>query len=268
MAPSSWKYNLMEVLQYSVKNKICSITLDRPEKRNAMSPELIHGLKNSFATAASDPEVKVVVLKANGKSFCAGADLAYLQQLQRFSYEENLADSTRLKELFYQIYDHPKIVIAQVQGDALAGGCGLATVCDFCFASANAKFGYTEVRVGFVPALVLVFLIRKVGEGKARRLLLTGTPIPAKEAYTIGLINCVCEKRNLEKDVQNFASLLIRSNSFEAMQQTKKLIAEVYSHQLQNDLARAAEANAKARGTGDCQKGIASFLNKQKIDWS
>jgi methylglutaconyl-CoA hydratase len=157
----------MSLVLYSVANQTAYLTLNRPEKRNALSPEIITELKNAFDKAEQDASVKVVVLKANGESFCAGADLNYLQQLQNFSYEENLADSQHLKELFLKIYTLKKVVIAQVQGHALAGGCGLATVCDFTFAVPEAKFGYTEVRIGFIPALVAVFLIRKIGEQKA-----------------------------------------------------------------------------------------------------
>jgi methylglutaconyl-CoA hydratase len=257
----------MELVLYSVEEKICSITLNRPEKRNALSPALITALKESFAKAAMDEQVKVVVLKAKGEAFCAGADLEYLQQLQQFTYKENLADSTNLKELLWQIYSHPKVVIAQVQGHALAGGCGLATVCDFCFASSKANFGYTEVKIGFVPALVMVFLLRKIGEAKARQLLLTGMVIQAKEALTIGLINRVSEQGMIETDVQSFAEMLIRSNSFEAMKLTKKLIAEVQSLPIEEALSRAAEHNARARDSEDCRKGIAGFLGKRKIDW-
>jgi methylglutaconyl-CoA hydratase len=172
----------MSLVLYSVADQTASITLNRPEKRNALSPELVTELKNAFNKAEQDAAVKVVVLKANGESFCAGADLGYLQQLQNFSFEENLADSNHLKEFFLKIYTLNKVVIAQVQGHALAGGCGLAAVCDFTFAVPEAKFGYTEVRIGFIPALVSVFLIRKLGEQKARHLLLTGEIIKAEAA--------------------------------------------------------------------------------------
>ncbi len=147
----------MDIVLYEVKERIGYLTLNRPEKRNALNFELVAALKEAFTRAENDPGVKVVVLRANGEAFCAGADLAYLQQLQQFSFEENLADSNHLKDLFLMIYQLKKVVIAQVQGHALAGGCGLATVCDFVFAVPEAKFGYTEVKIGFIPALVLVF---------------------------------------------------------------------------------------------------------------
>ena len=153
----------MKYIDYTVQNRKAYITLNRPGKRNALSHELVAELKEAFHLAEKEDQAKVVILKANGEAFCSGADLAHLQQLQNFSHEENLADSNHLKELFLQIYSLKKVVIAQVQGHALAGGCGLATVCDFIFAVPEAKFGYTEVKIGFIPAIVMVFLLRKIG---------------------------------------------------------------------------------------------------------
>lgn len=257
----------MSLALYSVADQTAFITLNRPEKRNALSPELVTELKAAFNKAEEDPAVKVVVLKANGESFCAGADLGYLQQLQNFSFEENLADSNHLKELFLKIYTLNKVVIAQVQGHALAGGCGLAAVCDFTFAVPEAKFGYTEVRIGFIPALVSVFLIRKLGEQKARHLLLTGEIIKAEAALTYGLITEVTPATELENRVKEFTQNLIKQNSAQSMQLTKHLINEVQNRTLEDALSFAANQNAKARATEDCKKGIAAFLNKQDINW-
>lgn len=255
------------MVEYSVKERIGRITLNRPDKRNALSPEVVEGLKQAFDRAAKDDQVKVIVLNAAGEAFCAGADLAYLQQLQNFSFEENLTDSNQLKELFLNIYTHPKVVIAQVQGHALAGGCGLASICDWVFAVPEAKFGYTEVRIGFIPALVSVFLLRKLGEGAARELLLSGELIAAERAQAIGLINRVVSADKLEAEVNDFASRLIASNSADSMKLTKKLIAEVQGMNLTQALQHAAESNAHARGTNDCKRGIEAFLNKEKIIW-
>jgi methylglutaconyl-CoA hydratase len=144
----------MSLVIYTVKDRVGYITMNRPEKRNALSHELVMELTHAFDTAENDLSVKVIVLKAQGDAFCAGADLAYLQQLQNYSFEQNLEDSRQLKNLFLKIYQLKKVVIAQVQGHALAGGCGLATVCDFTFAVPEAKLGYTEVKIGFIPALV------------------------------------------------------------------------------------------------------------------
>lgn len=257
----------MSLVDYSVNNRIGVITLNRPEKRNALSKELVEALTVAFSTAESDSNAKVIVLKANGDAFCAGADLAYLQQLQQFSHQENLKDSHQLKELFLKIYTLRKVVIAQVQGHALAGGCGLANVCDFIFAVPEAKFGYTEVKIGFVPAIVSVFLIRKVGEQKAKQLLLTGDLIQGQEAVTMGLVNYLVDKNELELIVSDFAQRMIKCNSGQSLELTKKLVTEVQCMELEDALDHAAEVNAVARGTEDCKKGIDAFLNKKDMSW-
>lgn len=257
----------MNQVEYTVQDRIGYITLNRPEKRNALSFELVAALKDAFDIAENDNAVKVIVLRANGEAFCAGADLGYLQQLQKFSYEENLADSNHLKELFQKIYTLKKVVIAQVQGHALAGGCGLATVCDFSFSVPEAKFGYTEVKIGFIPAIVMIFLLRKIGEGKARQLLLTGDLITAEDARAIGLINTIVPKETLEQEVYTFAQRLITTNSATSMEYTKQMIAAVPSLSLEDALTFASTMNAKARASDDCIKGIQAFLSKEKISW-
>ena len=257
----------MSLVDYNVKNRIAYITLNKPEKRNALNAEMVAVLKEAFSNAENDDGAKVIVLKAAGDVFCAGADLAGLQQLQQNTYEENLEDSNHLKSLFYQIYNHPKMVIAMVQGHAIAGGCGLATVCDFSFAAKGAKFGYTEVRIGFVPAIVSLFLLRKIGEGKTKELLLSGELVAAEKAVELGLINQSVEPEVLEVTVDSFAKMLVEKNSAESMAITKLMIAEIQNMDLDNGLNYASEMNAKARTSEDCQKGIAAFLNKEKLSW-
>ncbi len=257
----------MQFLTYTLKDRIGYITLNRPEKRNALSFELVTELKEAFRQAESDEHVKVIVLKANGEAFCAGADLAYLQNLQQFSLDENLHDSNHLKQLFLQIYTLKKVVIAQVQGHALAGGCGLATVCDFVFAVPEAKFGYTEVKIGFIPAIVMFFLIRKIGEQKARYLLLTGELIDAAQATETGLVNQVIAPEKLAFTVEEFAHRLIRKNSSQSMELTKKMIAQIQSMPLVDALDYASLMNATARLSDDCKRGVNAFLTKTPIMW-
>jgi len=252
-----------EFVTYTVADQIATITLNRPEKRNALNAKVVTELKEAFARAAQDVEAKIIVLAAAGDAFCAGADLAYLQELQQNTYEENLADSNHLKELFYQIYTHPKVVIASIQGHAIAGGSGLAAVCDFSFTVPQAKFGYTEVRIGFIPAIVMVFLLRKIGEGKSKSLLLSGELIDAQKAKELGMVNEVVAAEQLEAEVYAFASKLAQKNSGQSMKATKQMIANVQAMSLEDGLNHAAEQNALARATEDCQKGIADFLSKQ-----
>lgn len=257
----------MKLVDYSVKDRIGFITLNRPEKRNALSFELVEELKINFARAEGDDGVKVIVLRANGETFCAGADLSYLQKLQNFSRKENLEDSQLLKDLFYKIYTLSKVVIAQVQGHALAGGCGLATVCDFVYAVPEAKFGYTEVKIGFIPAIVMVFLIRKIGEQKSKLLLLSGELVSDESAVQFGLVNKIVNKEKLETAVIDFALRLIKNNSGQSMGLTKRMIGEVQSMKLEDALEYAAEKNVEARASNDCKKGIQAFLNKENLIW-
>jgi methylglutaconyl-CoA hydratase len=257
---------MSEIVLYEIKNRVAYITLNRAEKRNALNPDLVNALQNYFTQAANDESVKIIVLKANGKVFSAGADLEYLKQLQQFSFEDNLADSKQLAKLFETIYTHPKVIIAQVQGSAIAGGCGLATVCDFTFAVAEAQFGYTEVKIGFIPAIVMVFLLRKIGEIRAKELTLTGKLISAQEAREMGLIHLVVSTTEIEEAVYNFAEELCRNASSESLKRTKQMIAKL-SPDLQVSLNYAAQINAEMRSTEDCKKGISAFLNKEQVNW-
>jgi methylglutaconyl-CoA hydratase len=250
-----------------VSDRIGYIKLNNPEKRNAMSPALISGLKEAFLSMESNEDVKVVLLSASGKAFCAGADLAYLQQMQGFTYEENLEDSRSLKELFELIYNFPKVVIAAVQGHALAGGCGLVTVCDFAFSAPEALFGYTEVAIGFVPALVSVFLLEQIGGAKTQELLLSGELITSSKAAELGLITEVIPSEELEKTAFNFAQKLIVKNSSSSMTETKMLLRGLTKETRTKALDFAAELNAKVRANPDCKQGISAFLSKSKPVW-
>lgn len=254
-------------LEYAVGERIGYIILNRPEKRNALNEVLVAELKDALDRARDDREVKVIVLKAKGKAFSAGADLEYLHRLQQNSYEDNLADSRNLMGLFQTIYQHKKAVIAQVEGHAIAGGCGLATVCDFCYAVTGAKFGYSEVRIGFIPALVSTFLTRKIGEGRARELLLSGNLIDAAEAARIGLITAVADATEIEKVVADKAAVLRDQTSGQSITLTKYLLDASRGMNMADNLALAAELNAKARASEDCRKGIAAFLEKKAVEW-
>ena len=255
------------VVTYEVKNRIGYIILNRPDKRNAFNAELADGLMRAFQRAEHDENVKIIVLKANGSVFSAGADLGALQQLQKNTLDQNIADSKHLMQLYQYIYRHPKVVIAQIEGHAIAGGCGLATICDFSFSVPEAQFGYTEVRIGFIPAIVMVFLLRKIGEGRAKELLLSGKLISAETAQSMGIINFISASETIANEVTTFAENLCREASSDSLHLTKQLIAQVQEMKLDDALNFAAEQNAIARETNDCRQGIASFLNKEKIIW-
>ena len=257
----------MKYVQYEASRRVARITLNRPEKRNALNHQAVDELTLSFVRAGEDVNVKVVELHANGDVFSAGADLDYLQELQTNSYEENLDDSKHLANLFKTIHTLSKPVIARIQGSAIAGGCGLATVCDFSIASTNAKFGYTESRIGFVPAIVMIFLVRKIGDTRARDLMLTGRLIDATEAAAMGLITYSVPPEELNETVKQLTDVLLNDTSAQSLELIKQMLANVQTMTLDDALNYAAKTNAKARATDDCKKGIAAFLNKEKIRW-
>lgn len=247
---------------------VARITLNRPEKRNALSGEVVAALQAAFDEIIQDDQVRVIVLTGEGKAFSAGADLQAIKDLQVATKAENLADSNRLAKLFETIYRCPMPVIARINGHAIAGGCGLASVCDFSIVADTAKLGFTEVRIGFVPAIVMVFVLRKLGETAARNLFLRGHLIDAHEAQRIGLVNRAVAGTDLDEQVDALAYELCRETSGSAVAITKDMLAEVPSMPLADALVYAASKNAEARATEDCKAGIAAFLDKKPMPWS
>jgi len=257
----------MKFVEVEIKERVGYIILNRPDKRNALNAEFVEELKSAFSDAEKNESIKVIVLKANGSAFCAGADLAYLKTLQANTYEENLEDSKNLMELFKLIYHLNKVVIAQIEGHAIAGGCGLATVCDFVYAVPDIKFGYTEVKIGLIPAIVSLFLLRKIGETRGKELLLSGDLIDSLEGEKYGLVNKIVPPSEIAEKVFIFANRLCEQNSEQSMSLTKKLIANVQHISISEGLDLAAKENAKARETTDCKSGISAFLNKENLTW-
>ena len=218
---------MSDLLLRDRRGPILTLTMNRPDKRNALSADLVAAVKDALAEAADDDGVRVVVLTGAGKAFSAGADLAALEALQTASAEANLADSQHLAELFGAIYRHPKPVVAKVNGHAIAGGCGLAAVCDVALVADHAKLGFTEVRIGFVPAIVSVFVLRKLGEAAARDLMLRGHLISADEAARIGLVTRAVPAADLDAATDDLAREIATSTSATAVALTKRLLADV-----------------------------------------
>ncbi len=255
-------------LLYRQEGRKAIITLNRPEKRNALDESSIAELTTVFLAAAREPSVRVILLDAKGPAFCAGADLEYLQRIADQSLEANREDSGKLATLFRTVYELRKPVIAVVQGPALAGGCGLATVCDFILAGEKrAEFGYTEAHIGFVPAVVMPFLIRRVGEGRARELTLRANALSAREAHAIGLVSEVIPDDALQTVAQSLADALCTENSGTSLALTKELIAKLEGLNLVDALDFAANVNAAARMTPDCRQGIGNFLLHKTNEW-
>ena len=241
------------------------ITLNRPERRNAMTPEMQEELMLAMEESV-ESDSRVVVFAGAGDAFCAGLDLSALQRMNDRSEAEYTADAKRIARLFRTLFELPKPTIALVQGPAIAGGTGLATMCDFTLAAPGAKFGYTEVRIGFVPAVVSAYLVLQVGDQRARELLVTGRLFDGVEGQRLGLVTEVMAEEELESRAQGFARLLME-NSPASMRATKALLAEQNRVWLDAAIEAAMAANAKVRETVDFREGVAAFLEKRKPRW-
>src|SRR5271165_1445604 len=243
------------------------VTLNRPDKRNAISYELINELLRALGEVESSP-AQILVLTGAGKAFCSGMDLDNLRSITRRTPEENRADSQIMANLFRSLYDFYKVItIAAVNGPAVAGGCGLATLCDFTLASTEARFGYTEVRIGFIPAIVSAFLRRQIGEKHARDLLLTGRIIGADEAFRLGLVNEVVPPERLMTRARELADTLA-ANSPASLLATKRLLRAFSHAELDHQIAAAVDENARIRTTHDFREGVTAFLEKRKPNWT
>lgn len=246
---------------FLVDGQIGRITLNRPDKRNALNDSLISELKKSIGQAGSNSDVRAIVISGAGKDFCSGADLSALQKIAGASVSENIEDARSLLELFLLIRNVRVPVIAAVQGRALAGGCGLASACDLVLASSTARFGYPEVKIGFVPAIVLAILRRNVSEKRAFELITRGEEISAEDAERIGLINQVFGEENFAQEVETYLEKFL-ATSKSAVSLTKKLLYQVDGLSFVEALETGVDVNVIARMTEDCQKGIARFLKK------
>jgi len=246
---------------FSIDGAIARVVLNRPEKRNALNDELIAGLKTALYQAGQNDQVRVVVLSGTGTDFCSGADLSALQKISGASVADNVEDARSLLELFLLIRSLPVPVIAAVHGRALAGGCGLATACDLVLASDSARFGYPEVNIGFVPAMVTAILRRNVSEKIAFELLTQGLQVDAQQAKSIGLINEVFKDEGFVEAVETFAKRYERTSK-SAVSLTKSLLYQIDGLAFREAIGTGVDVNVIARMTEDCQKGIARFLKK------
>ena len=255
-----------KAIQLGYDGGVATITLNRPEKRNAISFELIDDLLRALEEVEKSEAIVLIVTGA-GRAFCSGMDLENLKSLLGCSPEQNLQDSQTMVQLFRSLYEFPRVTIAAVNGPAIAGGTGLALLCDFTLAVPEAKFGYTEVRIGFVPAIVSTFLLRQVGEKQARDLLLTGRIFGADEAAHMGLINEIVPAENLMARARQLAALLIE-NSPASLRATKQLLTDHARAEIDVQIEAAVRENAAIRATSDFREGISSFLEKRKPVWT
>jgi len=244
---------------------ILTITLNRPERRNALNPTMIHELTEALEASADSPH-EVIILTGAGSAFCAGLDLDHLKTMTAKTRDQHRADSENIARVLRTLHNVQKPTIAAVNGAAIAGGMGLATICDFTLSVPEAKFGYTEVKIGFIPAIVSSFLLRQIGDKRTRDLLLTGRLIKAEEAHELGIVTRIVNEQDLMLEARNLAHSLLQ-NSPEAMRATKRLLTYYANHHLDAEIEAAIAANAEARVTEDFKEGVRAFLEKRTPDW-
>lgn len=257
--------NKHKKIQIQVRKSVLNIVLDSPNNRNALSPSMIYEIQSTLDKYQNNKDIRVVLFSSSSSVFCAGADLKYLKSIINNTLDENLKDSLQLMNLFKTILSYKKIVISKVTGPAIAGGCGIVSASDFIFCTKESKFGYPEVKIGFIPALVSTFLKYKVSYYNAKKLLINGNIINAEEAKKIGLVDNIESIKKIDNKIDEFIDNHIRMTSPISIAQTKKLQYDL--NNLETQLSIAAEYNANIRLQSDFKKGINSFLNKNSINW-
>ncbi len=256
-----------KTILYATDGLVATITMNRPDKRNAISTQMIEDLLEALNLAQNDVYVRAVVLTGAGKAFCSGMDLDSLNAIAKQTPDENLGDSRLMARMFHRLYSFPKPVIAAVNGPAIAGGCGFATFTDITLAVPEAKFGYTEVRIGFIPALVSVLLRRQIGEKRSRELLLTGRIFDAAEGYRLGLVTEIVAPEQLLEKAQEYAQIFV-ANSPTSLEHTKRLLLHYDDENIRQEIELATQANAQIRSTADFREGLAAFLEKRVPNWT
>jgi methylglutaconyl-CoA hydratase len=257
---------MYSTLNLEFNGEIANVTLNRPDKRNAINTQMIAELQTALDTIEKSHS-RVVIVTGAGKAFCAGMDLDMLAAITKQSPAENQDDARRIAKLLRRIWSFPRPTIAAVNGAAYAGGCGIATLCDFTLAAPEAKFGYTEVKIGFLPAIVSVFLTRQIGDKRSRDLLLTGRLIEAKEAKEFGMVTEVVPGAQLMNRALALADDLIAASP-SSLTRAKHLLTSAAAAGVDHDLERAILENARIRCTPDFKEGVASFLEKRKPVWN
>jgi methylglutaconyl-CoA hydratase len=257
----------LQTILYDIENKIARVTFNRPDVHNAFNDIMIKELSMVFDDIARNPDVRVVVVTGKGKSFCAGADLNWMRRVKDYSYEDNLKESLELADMLYKIYASPKPIIARVNGTAIGGGTGLVAVCDIAIAAERAKFSFSEVKLGLIPACISPYVIKKCGEGKCREFFLTGERLTADKACNAGLINAVVELEGIDTFIDELVGKLVSSGP-EAIKSCKELLRKVSEMSIHEAKNYTAEIIAQLRISAEGQEGMVAFLEKRKPQWN
>lgn len=255
-----------QTVQYELDGKIARVTFNRPEIHNAFNGTVITEMTDVFKRIAEEDSIRVVLLTGRGKSFCAGADLNWMRGVIKQSFDENLAESNALADLFYAIYTCKRPVIGKINGAAIGGGTGFVAVCDIAVAARSAKFSFSEVKIGVVPACIGPYVVKKMGEGKARELFISGERMNGDRAFEVGLVNRVVDDEALDEDVDKLIKLVLSSGP-EAVAMAKRLVSEVPGMTPEQFKPYTAEMIAKLRISDEGQEGMDAFLNKRKPNW-
>ena len=250
-----------------IRDRVAYLTMNRPDKRNAIDEIAVEEMTDGFSRAENDPGIRAIVFRGEGTAFSAGADLEYLQRLSKNTSSANFEDSCALKDFLFEVYRSRKLTCAVVRGPALAGAFGLVLACDVVIASEKARFGFTEVKIGFVPAIVLNFALRKLRESDVRELVLTGKIIDASYALRIGVLSQIVPETDIEVYTNQFLRDFMAGTSAKAVSLTKEILSEVREMNLKEALKYSTAMNVAARSTDDFRKGIDSFLKKEKLEW-
>ncbi|UCG62385.1 MAG: enoyl-CoA hydratase/isomerase family protein [Candidatus Zixiibacteriota bacterium] len=253
-------------IKYEKMDRVGYVTFCRPEVHNAFNSTLIREMIQLFEDLKGNEDLRILVLTGEGKSFCAGADLNWMRAVKDQSYEQNLAESTELAKLFHVIYNFKRPIIGKINGAAIGGGTGFVAVCDISVAARSAKFSFSEVKIGVVPACIGPYVIKKMGEGKARELFITGERMSADRAFEVGLVNKVVDDEELDSEVDRLVKFVLSSGP-EAVAMAKKLVSEVPGMSSDEYRPYTAEMIAHLRMSDEGQEGMDAFLNKRPPKW-
>ena len=256
-----------ETITFEIENNIAYVTLNRPEVHNAFNDTMISELSDVFDEIEKQSDIRVVILTGKGKSFCAGADLNWMGKVKNYSYKDNLKESLALSEMFYKIYTSQKPTIARVNGTAIGGGTGLVAVCDIAVAASNAKFSFSEVKLGLIPACISPYVIKKCGEGRCREFFLTGERMTAEKACSAGLVNFVVPLEEIDNVIDGLLDQLISSGPA-AIAKCKELLKKVPELSFDEVKRYTAEVIAQMRISEEGQEGMNAFLEKRKPKWT
>jgi len=253
-------------VKYEIDDRVARVTFNRPEIHNAFNATVITEMQQVFNEIEKDDDIRVVVLTGAGKSFCAGADLNWMRSVVNQSFEENLAESNALAELFHNMYSCKRPIIGRINGAAIGGGTGFVAVCDIAITARSAVFSFSEVKIGVVPACIGPYVVKKIGEGKTRELFITGERMNAERAHEVGLVNRVVDDDQLDSEVDKLIKFILSSGP-EAVAMAKKLIGEVPAMTPEQFKPYTAEMIARLRLSDEGQEGMDAFLNKRKPRW-